>query len=225
MSSRIEHPQHPARRPFAFGLGLVTAAVGVFLALAGYMHHLEQRVLRAPGVTDQLTPAGHVRPAAEVLLAIQQMQLVTVEINTRVSARVEHESWRGNVAARIEAPARLLYGVDLSDLQADAVAFSPTARSYAIRLPPPRRIATEICTHDESVEVQVGWMRLRTRAGEYYLGQARRGLYQQALELTLAPEEVAMVRKATLHQVEAMVRRMLGHDAGVTATFTDGGWR
>lgn len=207
---------------FAFGMVVTLLAIGVFCAVGVYMQTLERRALDAVLVRDQLTPAGQVRPTAEIAEAVRQMRLVTVEINTRVSAEVSHESWRGDVAAHVEAPARLLYGADLSRLQADAVAYSPAARSYVVRIPAPQRIATEVCATDEEVDVQVGWLRLRSRAGEYYLGVARRNLYERARELALGPEEAAMVRDATRRQVEALVRRIVGRDAAVAVFYDEG---
>jgi hypothetical protein len=207
----------------AFGLVVCAAACALFAGLLVYLRDLERRAVAATAVHDQLTPTGQLRPAAEILQAVREMQLVTVEINTRVTATVEHESWRGDVVASVEAPVRLLYGSNLAQLRPEAIAYSPMTRSYAVRIPPPRRIATEVCGDDESIAVQVGWLRLRSRAGEYHLGLARRGLYERARELTLTPDDAAMVRESTRRQVEALVRRIVGRDAAVTVAFEDGG--
>lgn len=188
-------------------------AVGIFALVWMQVRLAEHRALHTGHLNEQLTPSGQVRPAADVLQAVRQMQLVTVEISTRITATVEHDSWRGDVTARVEAPARLLYGIDLSHLQSGAVQFSPVSRAYLVRIPPPRRVATEVCTHEEEFEVHVGWLRLRSRAGEFHLGRARRELTRRAQELVLSPDDAALVRESTLRQVEAMIRRILG-DAG-----------
>jgi hypothetical protein len=201
-------------------LGLAAAVfAGVFLSLRA----MERRALSAVLIQDQFTPAGGVRPIAEVATAVRAMQLVTVEINTRVAATVEHDSWRGDVAARVEAPARLLYGADLSALESSAIAMSPLGEGYIIRIPAPVRIATEVCASDEEIDVQVGWLRLRSRSGEFYLGLARRNLHERARELVLSPEQAMMVRDTTRRQVEALVRQIVGPRAAVTVVFSDGG--
>lgn len=212
----------PRRPAFAFGLAMVILAAGVFFAVAATMRVLEREAIRATLVHDQLTPSGQIRPTAEVAEAVRQMKLVTVEINSRVTATIANESWRGDVSARVAAPVRLLYGADLSRLEETSIAYSPVTRSYALRVPAPQRIATEVCATDEEIDVQVGWLRLRSRAGEYYLGLARRSLYERARELVLSPEDAAMVREATKRQIEAMVRRIVGRDAGVVVHFDDG---
>jgi hypothetical protein len=199
---------------------LCALAAGLFLSLAAYMRHLERSALAGRQLNDQLTPAGQPRPLAEVARAVRQMKLITVEINTRVASSATAASWRGDVAARVEAPVRILYGSDLSTLDASRFAFSPVSGAYLIRIPPPQRLSTEVCT-EESPEVEVGWLRLRSRAGEYYLGLARRDLYQRACELTLSPEDARMVREATRQQVEALVRRIIGPNAPITIAFTE----
>jgi hypothetical protein len=148
------------------------------------------------------------------------MKLVTVEVNTHVESTAEDANWRGDVNARVEAPVRLLYGSDLSKLETGGLSFSPATGAYLVRIPVPERIATEVCTEDDPV-VQVGWMRLRSRAGEYYLGLARRDLYQRACELALSPEDAAMVRRTTREQVEALVKKIVGPRAPVTVTFVE----
>jgi hypothetical protein len=184
------------------------------------MRSLESAAVRGEGIRDQLTSAGRPRPLAEVASAVREMKLVTVEVNTSVESSAEDASWRGDVNARVCAPVRLLYGTDLSKLEIGSLALSPATGAYLVRIPVPERIATEVCT-EQDPEVQVGWMRLRSRAGEYYLGLARRDLYQRACELALSPEDAAMVRRTTREQVEAMVRKIVGAKTPVTVTFVE----
>ncbi len=202
-------------------LWLALCAAAVFGLTAGYMRSLERRALECRAIRDQIDETGRLRPAAEVAAAVRAMKLVTVEIDTSATAEREHESWRGDVSATVKAPVRLLFGTDLSRLDARAVALSPLTRAYHVRVPPPERIATEVDTGEEEAEVRVGWARLRTRAGEYWLGQARRGLYDEARRLMLPPEQVIEVRRATLQQVEALMRRIVGPGAAVTVVFDD----
>jgi hypothetical protein len=209
-----------ARWRFLIVLGCM--ALLLFAGLAAFMQRLERRAVAGGIVDDQLTAAGSPRPLAEVASILRRAKLVTTEINTRVSSVVSDQSWRGDVAATVEAPVRLLYGCDLSRMDVSAVAFSPLTEAYLVRIPAPERIATEVRT-EEGLDVDVGWMRLRSRAGEYYLGLARRSLYERARELTLSPEDAQTVRENTLEQVRAVLGRVLGDGARVQVMFVDGG--
>jgi hypothetical protein len=213
---------HAPRDAF-FWAALVVLAGAVFAGVWASIRTMERRALAAVLLQDHLTHAGDMRPIADVAAAIRSMQLVTVEIHTRVTAMVEHDSWRGDVAARVEAPARLLYGADLSGLESSRVSLSPLGGAYIVRIPLPMRIATEVCAQDEEIDVQVGWLRLRSRAGEFYLGLARRNLHERARELALSPEQAMMVRETTRRQVEALVRRIVGPRTVVTVIFDEGG--
>src|SRR6185295_5411321 len=102
-----------------------------------------------------------------------------------------------------------LYGTDLSKLTTSGLAFSRVEGSYLVRIPTPERIATELCTDSEQVEVTVGWLRLRSRAGEYFLGLARRDLSERAREMTLSAEDAEFVRKTTREQVESLVKKVV----------------
>src|ERR1051326_974759 len=161
----------PARRKFS--LAIAAAAAAVFVGLSAYMRVLEHGVAARARVDEQLTPAGKARPLAEVARAIQEMKLVTVEVDSKVTAETSHDSWRGDVAAKVEAPVRLLYGTDLSKMSVSAMTISPVNGGVLIRIPRPERISTEVCGDSESIDVTLGWLRLRSRAGEYYLGLAR----------------------------------------------------
>lgn len=202
-------------------VALLALAVVLFGALAGYLRSLERRAGRAAVVNDRLAPGGVPRPLTEVAQLIRTQKLVTVEVNSAVTARAEDESWRGDVNAAVTAPVRLLYGVDLSELQVDALAFSPVSGAYILRVPRPERIATEIHGDREQFDLQLGWARFRTRAGEYYLGQARRSLYEQARSLALTHEQAEEVIRATEEQLVALVRRIVGERAAVTVIFRD----
>lgn len=202
---------------------IVTAllAAGVFAGLWFYMRSLERRALSSPMIRDQVLASGRVRPLADVARVISRLQLVTAEVQTTVKTETSDDSWRGLASATVEAPARILYGVDVSDLDVRSVGYSPAESLYLVRIPAPRRMATEVCGDDETIKVHVGWARLRSRAGEYYLGLARKALYTQAREMTLSPETAAKVRQATLTQVEEAVRKLVGNEAFIHIVFDD----
>ena len=95
--------------------------------------------------------------------------------------------------------------------------------AYLVRIPPPERIATEVYSSDEDIKVQLGWMRFRSLSGEYHLGLARRDLHDRAVEVTLSPEDAAMVRRTTLEQVASLVRSVVGERVAVQVVFDEGG--
>lgn len=181
---------------------------------------MEGRAVQRAAVLERETRSG-VAPAADVARAICTLKLVTVEIETRVAAQVRDESWRGDVVARVSAPVRLLYGTDLSQMDASSVSLGPLGTRYVVRVPPPARLATEVYSEDEAIDVRVGWLRLRTRAGEYFLGLARRALSEQARKMRLSPEDAEQVARATKEQVAKVVRAVVGADAMVEVRVID----
>ena len=200
---------------------LAVLAIGVFGALWLSMQALERRALNNPAIHDQILADGRVRPLADVARTVARLQLVTTEVQTTVKTQMSNDSWRGLATATVEASARILYGVDLTGVRTENLGFSPASSSYLVRIPPPRRISTEVCGDDESIKVQVGWARLRSRAGEYYLGLARKALYAKAREMTLSPEDSQKVRDTTLTQVQLAVRHLVGDQANVQVIFDD----
>ncbi|GJQ29108.1 MAG: hypothetical protein HBSAPP03_09920 [Phycisphaerae bacterium] len=193
---------------------------GLGVALAWTMKDRERAFLAEARAmsTTQAPP----RPLAEIASALRAAKLVTVEIDTTVALSRGDMSWRGDAAARLEVPVRLHYGVDLAAMQADAVGFSPITPGVCIvRVPAPARVATEVFLEQERAEVEVGWLRLRSRAGEYYLGLARRDAADAARALVLAPDDAAKVREVSREQIADVVRRLLGDGTIVHVRFED----
>jgi hypothetical protein len=202
--------------PSRFWAGLLLAAGALFAALSLWM-----RAQQAAAV-DHAARAPDVRPLAEVATALRAMKLVTVEIDTSVTVERRDASWRGDVAARVTVPVRLSYGTDLSAITAEGVAFSPVGGAYVVRVPPPQRIATEVFGEKEKIEVEAGGLRLRSRAGEYYLGLARQGTSEAARELVLLEDDARRVREVTRQQVERLIRSIVGDRALVRVLFSEG---
>lgn len=196
--------------------------IGAVLAggLALFLRAEQERVTaEAASVNVNLA----VRPIADVTRAVRSLKLVTVEIDTKVKVERGDTSWRGDVAASVEVPVRLSFGTDLSGLDVTRLAFSEVEDTYAVRVPRPRRIATEVFGEKEALLVRVGWLRLRSRAGEYYLGLARRDAGSAARELELLPEDAAKVERLTSEQVAGLIRKVVGDRARVVVTFDDAG--
>lgn len=211
------HPKpHPAKFPLLVG----ATACAIFALLALQQRAMERAVASRASLTELDTkPAA--TSIAHVAQAVRSLKLVTVEINTSVSTDVRDQSWRGDAAASVSAPVRLLYGVDLDQLDASAVSLAPLGKLCTIRIPKPQRIATEVYSEDESIDVQVGWMRFRTRSGEYVLGLARRNLAEQARAMVLSPDDADKVADATRSQVAKAVRALIGDDVRVDVTFIE----
>lgn len=213
-------PVPASRSRFRFPLLVAAGAIGIFALLA-----LQQRAMERAAITRASVVEHDTKPAtrslAEVAEAVRTLKLVTVEIKTSVSTQVRDESWRGDSIAHVTAPARLLYGVNLDTLDSSSISLAPLGKLCTIRVPKPERIATEVYTEDESIDVQVGWLRFRTRSGEYVLGLARRDLAERARSMTLTPDDADKVAEATRTQVAKVVRTILGDDVAVHVEFND----
>lgn len=211
-------PRARGRAPRNLAVAAALAAA-LFVGLAAVLRSQQRAVTDPALLAAHLDASGNLRPSAQVAGAVRAMKLVTVSIDTTVAATKTDSSWRGDVEATVRAPARLLYGSDLSRLSDESVRVGPLGSSYIVRIPRPERIATEVFAERDQPDVRTGWLRLRSRAGEYYLGQARRSLHEQARELVLAPDDARMVEEATREQVRALVRAIVGPDASVAVLF------
>lgn len=180
--------------------------------LAWYLREMEHRVIAKAWVDER--SGQSFRPIAEVVSAVRQLKLVTVEINTSVDVESSDSSWRGDASAKVKVPVKLLYGTDLSQMRLDSISLSPTMGAYIVRVPKPHRIATEIYGGNEQVDVQVGWARLRSRAGEFHLGQARKTVSDQARTMVLSAQDAKKVTDATREQVGKLVSSVLHEEGG-----------
>lgn len=205
----------PGRR---FAFLTAAGAVALFLALALQQRIMEETVRRRVLVDEGAGAAP--RPMADVSRAIRAMKLVTVEIETTVTTTVQDESWRGDITARVSAPAKLSYGTDLSTMEVRSLGFSPVTKSYVVRIPRPTRIATEVWAEMERAEVTTGWLRLRSRAGEYYLGLARKALTERARQMRLSEADAEKVSATTKKQVGNLVKGIVGNGARVEVVFS-----
>lgn len=196
------------------------AAAALFGGLGWWSWRVQESQLAATRAAVEINELGPPRPVADVASAVETTKLVSVEIDTKVTVERGEASWRGDVRAAIEVPVRLSYGVDLSRMRADRLAWSPASRAYVVTVPPPTRIATEIFPERKEPDVEVGWLRLRSQAGEYFLSQARRDAAAAAAALELRPEDAKRVEDATRERLAALVRSIAGPDVGVIVRFS-----
>lgn len=214
----VRSTDRPRRRSFA---PLIAAGV-LFVALAGYLRLVEHGTLPALGGATDAGAAGSALPPITVDRLVQTSKLVTVELDAAVTAQATDESWRGNVDAKVTIPVRYSYGVDLSALEPGDIAYTKLLNAYRVRVPAPRRLGIEIRPDAElGATVELGWARFRSRAGEHYLGVARRGLYTAAAKHRLDPQQREFVERATRQQLEALIHAIAGPDVGVTVSFAE----
>jgi hypothetical protein len=186
---------------------LLAVALAALLALL--LREQQRDALRqAQTLAEQAQPA-RLSPAA-VALALRSLELVTVTIDTSITIERGDEDWRGGAKASLTAPLRLRYGVDLAQLDASRVLPTPLNAGVVLRVPRPRRISLEVFAERETFDVSTTGLRLRSRAGEYYLGLARRDVHEAARRLKLLPRDQQVVRDLTRAQVESLARSILG---------------
>lgn len=215
------HTQPARAGAWRFHAGLLGVAMVVFASLALFMR-AQQALVVAPSVDG----AAH-RPLAEVTSALKSMKLVTVEVDSSISLERGDTSWRGDVSALLTVPVRLSYGCDLSKMTARDVGFSSLGASglglYVVRVPAPQRIATEVFSDREHFDVRAGGLRLRSRAGEYYLGLARRDAASAARDMELRPEDAQQVLDITREQITRLLRTIVGEHTPVRVVFDEPG--
>jgi hypothetical protein len=211
-------PQPRRRAPWTM---LVVGGL-IFSGLAYYMNAQQQQVLSTSRVDSQLDENGKLRPLAEVIETTRALKLVTVIVNSRVRTKVRDERWRGTASAEVEATVRYVYGVDLAGLDPGAIRMGNILGLYEITIPRPTRIATEVDgSHPIEEIVEVTGTRFKSQAGEYYLGLARKEIYDQARRNNLPPATMEKIYDETREQVEALVRRFVGPSAEVRVKYKD----
>jgi len=151
----------------------------------------------------------------------RSMQLVTSTIDARVEVSRNHASWRGGVHAQVDIPVRYHYATDLSKLDPSSVTITSLTGACVIWILKPTRLSVELFPRDERTSVDVGWLRSRSRAGEYYLGQARKDAYDAANSRVLTPDEQATILEDARAQVAALIRSILGDRSLVLVRFID----
>ncbi len=205
---------YPGPAALLFGLAL-------FGGLALLLHNQQAEILSTTNPASQLDEQGKLRPLAEVVETTRALKLVTLTIDSRVKTKVRDERWRGTASAVVEAPVRYVYGVDLAGLDPDAIRVGRILGIYEITIPHPVRIATEVDgSHPVEEVVEVSGTRLKSRAGEYYLGLARKEIYEEARKSTLPREVLEEIDTKTREQVETLVRRFVGPSAQVRVKFS-----
>jgi len=209
-------------RPRRFGLVSFFMGGALFAGLAYLLHTQQEELVSTSRIESQFDEDGKLRPLADVVETTRALKLVTVIVNSKVRTKVKDERWRGSASAVVEAPVRYVYGVDLSGLDPDAIRMGKILGMYEITIPRPARIATEIDGSNPVEEiVEVTGTRLRSVAGEYYLGLARKEIYEKARKSELPRETMDEVYNTTREQVETLVHRFVGPSAEVRVKYKE----
>jgi hypothetical protein len=206
------------------GISALVFGAAIFGGLAYLLKTQQQEVVStASQAAAQFDTEGNLRPVATVLETTRALKLVTVTIESQVTAKVRDERWRGTASASVQAPVKYVYGVDLSGLNHESIRLGSILGIYEITIPRPTRIATEVDGGRPVEEVvEVTGSRMRSVAGEFYLGLARKAVYDEARKSTLPKKDLDQVEQITREQVEDLVRRFVGPAAEVRVKYQDG---
>jgi len=207
-------------------VALLSIVAILALGISAYESHLANieadRAADAAAAAD--ARARGLPQLAEIQRAFNVMQFITVVLETKVSSASSDESWRGDVKASVQSRARLLYGVDLAaaTLERDTVGILDR---LTIRLAQPQKLASELVgtpnPGEETPEVELGWLRFRTRAGEYHVGEARRLLPQAIALMKLSTRDSEMVREQTADRVRSLARMFVTPEVLIRVKFEE----
>lgn len=185
-------------------------ALALFVAIAAWDWRLQNSALKAARVWTPTAAAPDGKAVAdETLEVLRAMKLVTVELRTPVRVECRDECWRGVALATVEAPARLLFGVDLATLSRANLSVGELG-AVLVTIPKPILIGVDLDMSDPAENVQVSGLRFRSGAGEYQLGQARRRIYEEAHRVAFNDDTRRMVAAESLTRVEELLRGTLG---------------
>jgi hypothetical protein len=224
MTTPDELPPTPAPRSAGGKWAALLFGSAIFVGLGIVLKNQQGEVVSTAGqAAAQLDEQGKLRPLASVLETTRALKLVTVTVESQVTAKVSDERWRGKASASVRTPVKYVYGVDLSSLEHESIRMGSILGLYEITIPRPTRIAIEVDGSRPVEEVvEVSGTRMRSVAGEFYLGLARKAIYEQARRSTLPKEEIERVEQMTREQVEELVRRFVGPSGQVRVTYRTG---
>jgi hypothetical protein len=200
---------------------ILLVAAAIFAAVFALNAARERAVIDEARALVANTARQSVDPQ-HVLTLARSMKLVTVELTTSMTVQRSAESWRGGVSASVQTPVRLHYGVDLSTLTRESIAIGSPVDGVGVlvvRIARPTRIAAEIIAGEEVTSVDVGWARTRSRAGEYYLGLARRDMPEELQKLALTPTQKAKIEAETLSRVRELITEIVGANIKVLVRY------
>lgn len=203
-----------------YWVGVVLIAVGVVAGVHAslrYLLHTSSPASAQAAGPAQTGPTGEPAPVIRAERTLAALKLMTVQLDTFITARTDESSWLGSTQAQVRAPVRFSYGVDLADparpvkLQQDSV-----TKAYTLTAPEPRRLAVEVMGTSETPSVRVSGLHMRDLSGEYTLGRARVALYDQARSAVLTQEQSDQLSTLTKAQLVRLVRTLVNEGEGAS---------
>lgn len=190
-----------------FGFTLIALALAMLVG-AGVWLAARRAPAQAVATPAAATAEPATRPVAVVVDAARQLKLVTYSFKTNVDARVISDKWYGDASARVLAPVRYQYGVDLGSLRAEDVFYDAIGRRYVFVVAPPTRIAAEVDLAEMQTALSVSGMRWKSQ-NQDQLERARKLLADRAKTMTLTPDDERKMTEATREQVAGLLRKIL----------------
>ncbi len=154
-----------------------------------------------------------------VTRVLDVLKVVTQEVETRVSAQRHHENWRGRVEVEIEAPVKLLYGVDLTS---DAVQVETRTPGYVRVVVPEPRLLYHDFDPSRIVEkrMHISGMRTRTGAGQTQLTLCiYEDLPREIRKVASSRKLLEQVREQSRAQLRELFQAVLPEDTWVEIRF------
>jgi hypothetical protein len=172
-----------------------------------------------PPQTIQQPPAP---PPAQVLRATRELKLLTISIESTVTATKLDDSWRGTASATVQAPVKYHFGVDLSKIDDRNLSYNPLTQIQTLTILPPALIAIEVDgSHPITERIDVTGLRFKKLSGADQLNLAQKALYESARKQTLPKPELDKIRLATRDQIERSLAPILGHSTRLRVKFID----
>lgn len=193
--------------------GAVLIAGAALVVLGGWRLHRAEVEMASALATAAQAEANAGDKVVEVGRMLEAMDLVSVVLGVTVRSEAIDSSWRGEVSAQVSVPARLYYGVDLKTARVERRTLGPGVEQFVVTVDRPKRLAGELVTGLEKTDLTLGWLRFRSRAGEYYLGAARKGLSGALDALVLSGADMASVEEQSRERIVSLVRMVAGRGA------------
>jgi hypothetical protein len=194
----------------------------LIVAIALAMPLLVYRLAIPTPAAPQASPLPPAPPTAQVLRATRELKLLTISIDSTVTATRLDDSWRGTAKATVKAPVKYHFGVDLSKIGDRCLSYNPLTQIQTLTIPPPSLIAIEVDgSHPIAEKIDVSGLRFKKLSGAEQLNLAQKSLYDAARKQTLAQKDLDQIRLATRTQIESSLARIVGGSTHLRVKFQD----
>ncbi len=161
------------------------------------------------------TPSTAPAAIAVIVSEARELKLITWSFETEVDAQSISDKWYGDSVARVRAPVKYQYGVDLATLKDDEVFRDPTTGAITFVVATPQRLSCEIDLERLEESLKTSGIRWKSR-NQIQLDETRARLGMIARNLELSPGDEQRMREASREQIERHLRQVLGRlDPGI----------